>query len=129
MDFHHAAPEPESLNLCLGRGGGRARERARPLSPAVAEGTLAGQHDVALVGALGAGAFAAAVDRGAEEVGPRVDTRGVDVVVLGEVAHGWRGGGGRDGLTAATGPRSYLIQECRREGMMMVDVWCDARME
>ncbi len=45
------------------------------------------------MGTLGAGAFAAAVDRGAEEVGPRVDTRGVDVVVLGEVAHGWRGGG------------------------------------
>lgn len=37
---------------------------------------------------LGAGAFAAAVYRGAEEVCPWVDARGVDVVVLGEVAHG-----------------------------------------
>lgn len=39
---------------------------------------------------LGTGALAAAVDRGAEEVGPRVDARGVDVVVFGEVAHGER---------------------------------------
>lgn len=49
---------------------------------------LPGQHDVALMRALGAGARAAAVDRGAEEVGARVDARGVDVVVFGEVAHG-----------------------------------------
>jgi hypothetical protein len=38
--------------------------------------------------ALGTGALAAAVDRGAKEVGPRVDAGGVDVIVLGEVAHG-----------------------------------------
>jgi hypothetical protein len=54
----------------------------------MAYGALSWEHDVALMRAIGARALAAAVDRGAEEVGPRVDTRGVDVVVLGEVAHG-----------------------------------------
>lgn len=57
-------------------------------STAVAERALSRQHDVALMRAFGTGAFAAAVDRGAKEVGPRVDARRVDVVVLREVAHG-----------------------------------------
>jgi hypothetical protein len=58
-----------------------------PLAPSTAQRTLAGQHDVPLVRALRAGAFPRAVDGRAEEVGARVYARGVDVVVLGEVAH------------------------------------------
>lgn len=52
--------------------------------------------------------FTTAVDRCPEEMGPRVDTRCVDVVVLGEVAHsdrstlrGWLTGG-REGVTRKT---------------------------
>lgn len=55
--------------------------------PSTAQRTLAGQHDVALVRALCAGALARAVDGRPEEVGARVYARGVDVVVLCEVAH------------------------------------------
>lgn len=60
-------------------------------SAAVADRALARQHDEALVRAAGAGVLAAAVDRGAEEVGSGVGARCVDVVVLGEVTHccGW----------------------------------------
>lgn len=53
----------------------------------VAERALSGLHDVALVRASGTRALAAPVDRGTEEVYPRVHAAGVDVVVFGEVAH------------------------------------------
>ena len=71
--FHPHAPRDSPGRLC---------------SPAVAERALSRQHDVTLMRALGTRALAAAVDRCAEEVGPWVDAGGVDVIVLGEVAHG-----------------------------------------
>jgi hypothetical protein len=57
-----------------------------PLSSA-AKGTIPQHDDVALMRPLGARPLAVAVDLGAEEVRARVDAGGVDVVVLGEVAH------------------------------------------
>ncbi len=55
---------------------------------AIAERTLSGMHDEALMRAFGAGVPPAAIDRGAEEVRARIGASRVDVVVLGEVAHG-----------------------------------------
>lgn len=54
----------------------------------MANRALSREHDITLMRAIGARALAAAIDRGAEEVGPGIDTRGVDVVVFGEVTHG-----------------------------------------
>ena len=60
---------------------------AKALS-AIAERALSGMHDEALMRALGASVPPAAIDRGAEEVRARIGASRVDVVVLGEVAHG-----------------------------------------
>ena len=48
---------------------------------------MTGHDDVSLVRALGAGVFAAAVDRGAKVMGSGVDARRVDVIVLCEITH------------------------------------------
>lgn len=68
----------------------RLEEKSLVLAPsaAMAYRALSWQHNVALVRAFRTGVLAAAVHRGAKEVGPRVDARRVDVVVFGEVAHG-----------------------------------------
>lgn len=66
-----------------------SKELTKPgRSATVADRALPGQHDEALVWAFWAGTFPAAVHRGAEKVCPGVDTRSVDVVVFGKVAHG-----------------------------------------
>jgi hypothetical protein len=67
----------------------KKRDSLAPFSflSAVAERELSGLHDVALVRASGTRPLTAAVDGGAEEMHPGIDTARVDVVVLGEVAH------------------------------------------
>jgi len=57
-------------------------------SAAVAKGALAWQHYIPLMRASRAGAVAVAVDFGTEEVGAWIGAGRVDVIVLGEVAHG-----------------------------------------
>ena len=60
-----------------------------------AERAVAGEDDVSLVRALGAGMSPATVGRRLEEVCAGVDTRRVYIVVFSEVAHvGWRETGG-----------------------------------
>jgi hypothetical protein len=81
-----------SCFLPKGRGDlEREREKTKKSwawSDPSAERTLAWKDDEALVGTFGAFALAGTVDRGAEEVNSRVQTRRVDVEVLCEVAHG-----------------------------------------
>jgi hypothetical protein len=48
---------------------------------------VASYNNIPLVRALRAAAFFPAIDRGAEEVSPRIHTRSIDIVVLGVVAH------------------------------------------
>ena len=67
--------------------GGRPVESLTEAS-AVAEGTCAGLDDVTLMRTAGTFVLAAAVDRGTEVVGARVEARRVDVVISGEIAHG-----------------------------------------
>ena len=56
-------------------------------SSAAAKRALSRKDDVPLMGAIGARVLLRSIHRGAEEVCTRVDTRLVDVEVLGEVAH------------------------------------------
>lgn len=63
----------------------KRKEKAR--ASGVAERTVPGDNDVALVRAMGTGLRFGAVDGGAEEVGAGVLAGRVDVVVLGILAH------------------------------------------
>lgn len=58
-------------------------------SSATAQRAALRNHDVALMGAFRAGLLSVSIGGGLAEVSPRIHTGCVDVVVFGEIAHGF----------------------------------------